>query len=30
MQTRPDVVQHGSNELLTLPGFKDPSLGMAD
>ena len=30
MQTRPDVVRRGSDELLTLLGFKDRSLGMAD
>lgn len=30
MQTKPEVVRRGSDELLTLLGFKDPSLGMAD
>ena len=30
MQTKPEVVQHGSEELLTLLGFRDRSLGMAD
>lgn len=30
MQTKPEVVRHGSDELLTLLGFKDGSLGMAD
>ena len=27
MQTKPEVVRHGSEELLTLMGFRDPSLG---
>lgn len=30
MQTRPEVIRHGSEELLTLMGFRDPSLGHAD
>lgn len=30
MQTKPEVVQRGSEELLTLMGFRTPSLGHAD
>ncbi len=30
MQTKPEVVQRGSEELLTLMGFRSPSLGHAD
>ncbi|MCC6919605.1 MAG: phytanoyl-CoA dioxygenase family protein [Alphaproteobacteria bacterium] len=30
MQTKPEVVRHGSEDLLTLMGFRDPSLGHAD
>lgn len=30
LQTKPEVVANGSEELLTLLGFRDPSLGMAD
>jgi len=30
MQTRPEVVRRASEELLTLMGFRDPSLGHAD
>lgn len=30
LQTKPEVIQHASEELLTLLGFRDPSLGIRD